>query len=349
VSGAVSWINLAEIHAECGSHDALKRVLESGRYVGGEEVEALEEDVARWMNRLHGVAVSSGTAALELALSAMGVGPGDEVIVPAVSFLATVGSVLRVGATPVIVDVLSDGPWIDPDAVEAALTPRTALIMPVHLFGSKASVPQLGVPLLDDACQAAYPGGPATGTCTALSFYPTKVLGGMGDGGMILTQNEALAVRLKRLRQHGCDDSGRVVETNGTNARLPSLLAAVLRVRMASMDAEILRRREIAAVYDSVLEHRAIRRDVNSPVSIYAFLHPRRDKIADQLREAGIPTAIYYSRLAHDHPAFKQRVRIPNLMPNAMRFCRQTLALPCYGRMSDSDVDRVVEALESVL
>ena len=349
MSEPLRWVNLSESMSESGMETAVERVLQSGRFVGGVEVEALEEQVAAWMGRAHGVAVSSGTAALELALTAMNIGPGDEVIIPAVSFVATAGAVLRVGATPVVVDVLSDGPWMDPDAAEAALTPKTALVMPVHLYGTRAPTPKLGVPILDDACQAAYRGGPAVGTCTAVSFYPTKVLGGLGEGGMVLTQDEGLALRIQRLRQHGCDASGAVVESGGTNARLSSLLAAVLRERMPFIQTESDRRREIAEAYDSVLEHRAVRRDADGPVSVYAFLHAKRDELAHQLQEMGVPTAIYYPRFVHDHPAIRGRVRVPHLLPNATRFCRQTLALPCYGAMTDSDVTRVMDALEALL
>ncbi len=345
----VEWINLTAAHATPGTQEAIDRVIRSGRYVGGEEVAALEEEVAAWMGRPHGIAVSSGTAALELALKAMGIGPGDEVIIPAVSFVASIGTVLRTGATPVVVDVLRDGPWMDPDAAQAAVTKRTALIMPVHLFGTAAPSLHLDIPILDDACQAIYRGGPAMGQCTALSFYPTKVLGGLGEGGMVLTKDEGLAIRIQRLRQHGCDASGQVVESGGTNARLSSLLAAILRARMAHIEAECQRRKEIAEIYDSVLGQRAVPRDSNSPVSVYAFLHPKRDAIAAQLKTAGIPTAVYYPRLVQDHPAFKGAVRVPNLLPNALRFCRQTLALPCYGGMEDADVTRVVDALETVL
>jgi len=349
VSEPLPWVDLADSIDHPAVQEAITGVLKSGWLVGGPEVEALEEEIAAWMNRPHGVAVASGTSALELALAALDIGPGDEVIVPAVSFLATVGAVLSTGATPVVVDVLRDGPWIDPDAAEAAVTDQTALVMPVHLYGSRAPALRLGIPVLDDACQAVYRGGPAVGICTALSFYPTKVLGGLGEGGMVLTQDENLASRIRRLRQHGCDASGTVVESGGTNARLSAMLAAVLRARMPQVEKECARRREIADLYDSVIGHPVVRRDVNSSVSVYAFLHPKREMVAAQLQELGIPTAVYYPRFVHDHPAYRSRVRVPHLLPNALRFCRQTLALPCHGGMSDSDVSRVVDALESVL
>jgi UDP-2-acetamido-2-deoxy-ribo-hexuluronate aminotransferase len=349
VSGPVPWVDLSAALAGPSVREAVSRVLDSGRLIGGDEVTALETVVADWMGRAHGVAVSSGTAALELGLVAMGVGSGDEVIVPAVSFVATVGAVLRTGATPVVVDVLPAGPWMDPDAAEAAVTAATAAIIPVHLFGSPAQAPQLGLPIFDDACQAVAPKGPSTGLCTALSFYPTKVLGGMGEGGMVVTDDESLARRLSAIRQHGCDSSGCVVEPGGTNARLNAVSAAVIHARMLTINEEIERRRTIAEAYDAVVGHRAVPRAPNSPVSTYALVHPRRDRVVEGLAEAGIPTAVYYPRFVHDHPAIRERVRVPHLLPNATRYCRQTLALPCHGGLSDADVSRVVAALGAVL
>ena len=349
MSDAVPWVDLGVALADAPVRDAIARVLDSGWFIGGDEVAAVEAEVAEWMGREHGVAVSSGTTALELGLAALDVGPDDEVIIPAVSFVATAGAVLRTGATPVVVDVLPDGPWMDPDAAEAALTSKTAAIIPVHLFGTAAPTPDLGVPVLDDACQAVSPGGPSTGRCTAVSFYPTKVLGGLGEGGMVLTDDADLARRVTALRQHGCDQSGVVVEAGGTNARLDAVSAAVVRARMPAIVGEIRRRREVAEAYDAVVAHRAVRRSAESPVSTYAILHPRRDELMSKLAEMGVPTAIYYPRFVHDHPAIRERVRVPTLLPHATRFCRQTLALPCHGGLTAAHVQRVVDALEALL
>ena len=349
MSAPVPWVDLAAALATPPVRTAVARVLDSGWLVGGEEVAALERAVAGWMGREHGVAVSSGTTALELGLAAMGIGEGDEVIVPAVSFVATVGAVLRTGATPVVVDVLPTGPWMDPEAAAAAVTPRTAAIMPVHLYGSPAPQPVVDVPILDDACQAVAQGGPAIGVCTAVSFYPTKVLGGLGEGGMLLTDDADLARVMIAMRQHGCDASGVVVEPGGTNARLDAVSAAVLRAQMPVMGREISCRRAIAAAYDAVVGHRAVPRAVTSPVSTYALVHPKRDKLAKALATAGIPTAVYYPHFVHDHPAIRARVRVPHLLPNATVYCRSTLALPCHGGLSDAHIAQVVAALETNL
>lgn len=349
MSTAVPWVDLGSALADAPVREAIDRVLDSGWFIGGDEVSTLESAVAGWMGREHGVAVSSGTTALELGLAALDIGAGDEVIIPAVSFVATAGAVLRTGATPVVVDVLADGPWMDPQAAEAALTSKTAAIVPVHLYGTAAPTPELGVPVLDDACQAVCPGGPSTGRCTAVSFYPTKVLGGLGEGGMVLTDDTGLAERITALRQHGCDQAGAVVEAGGTNARLDAVSAAVVHARMSSIAGEIERRREIAEAYDAVVAHRAVRRAAESPVSTYAILHPRRDQLMAALAESGIPTAIYYPRFVHDHPAIRGRVRVPALLPHATRFCRQTLALPCHGGLTVAHVRQVTDTLEALL
>ena len=319
----------------------------SGRYIGGPEVADLEVAVSGWMGRQHGVGVSSGTAALELSLVAMGIGPGDEVILPAVSFVATLGAVLRVGATPVVVDVLAEGPWMDPAAASAAVTDRTALQLPVHLFGRRAAAGAEGVRVLDDACQAVMPGGASVGTCTALSFYPTKLLGGPGEGGMVLTDDGDLAGRIRHLRQHGCDSSGLVQTAGGTNARLGALCAAVVHARMPAIPDRMARHRVIAAAYDDALGAHALPRAADP--TVYVLRHPERTRLAEALDSAGIPTTVYYPRCVHDHPAYADRVRISGPLEHAARYCEESLALPFHAGLSDEAVAHVVATLKAVL
>lgn len=340
-------MDLAQPLASQEVRAAVDEVLTSGRLIGGLVVEDLEAAVSAWLGRRHGVAVSSGTAALELALQAMSIGPGDEVIVPAVSFVATLGAVCRVGATPVVVDTLDEGPWIDPAATRAAVTEATALIVPVHLFGRQAQLDSEGVPVLDDACQATFPGGPSVGRCTAVSFYPTKILGGAGDGGMILTDDEDLDARLRRLRQHGCDARGLVVEPGGTNARMGALAAAVLLARMPTIPHRLNRNRSIAAAYDDVLGDLALPR-ADEP-TVYVLRHPDRDRLAADLKTAGIPTAVYYPRCVHEHPAFADHVRVPRPLARAPQYCEDSLALPLYAELGDDQIDHIVETLRRVL
>ena len=349
MSVQVPWVDLSakyEIHSPL---EAIERVLRSGEFVGGKEVERLENTIADWMHRSHGVAVSSGTTALELGLRVMGVGTGDEVIVPAVSFVATVGAVLRVGAIPVVVDVLPSGPWIDPAAAASAITPKTRLVIPVHLFGTAAPPLDIGVPVFDDGCQSVCPGGTSFGALTALSFYPTKTLGGVGDGGMILTDDPQTASRLRRMRNHGLDQTGHVVEAHGTNARMDALKAAVLLTQTDALPAELARRRSVATALDGIVGERAVPRSVDSPVSIYAFRHPSRDNVAAALNAEGIATVVYYPRMVHQHDAIQDRVRVAGTLNNAKEYCSTTLSVPCHGSLTGPQVAHMVQTLERVL
>lgn len=349
MSTSVPWVDLSRRAELQTVREAISRVLESGQLIGGHEVERLEGTVAGWMGRDFGIAVSSGTAALELSLTALGIGEGDEVIVPAVSFVATAGAVVRVGATPVVVDVGSDGPWMDPSAARAAVTSRTRAVIPVHLFGSKCPDLDLEIPVIDDACQAVCPGGPSTGLLTALSFYPTKVLGGIGEGGMILTDDSVLAERLCALRNHGMDRAGRSVEARGTNARLNAIQAAAIWAQMDTMAEELARREDIASALDAVVGSSAVPRDETGPVSIYALQTETRDSLADTLRLAGVATQVYYALPVHAHPSIAAHCRTPEPTPNADRFCAQTLALPCHGGISDSQLQYMVKMLREAL
>ena len=343
----IRWADLSAPMSTPAVREAVTRVMASGRYIGGPEVEDLEAAVSAWMGRRHGVGVSSGTAALELAMTAMGIGPGDEVILPAVSFVATLGAILRVGATPVVVDTLAEGPWLDPEAANAALTDRTALVIPVHLFGRPAPQVPASVPVLDDACQAVMPGGVSVGRCTALSFYPTKLLGGPGEGGMVLTDDDALAERLRCLRQHGADNTGVVQVAGGTNARLGALTAAVVHARMSAIPDRMARHRVIAAAYDDVLGEHALPRAEDS--TVYVLRHSERARLAGVLESAGIPTAVYYPRCVHEHPAHAERVHVPSPLQHGPRYCEESLALPFHAGLSDEAVAYITGTLRTVL
>lgn len=343
------WVDLASKFEGEAALAAMQRVVRSGRFVSGPEVDRLEQTIAEWMHRHHGIAVSSGTAALELGLTAMGIGSGDEVIVPAVSFVATIGAILRIGATPVVVDVLPQGPWIDPASAAEAVTAKTRLVIPVHLFGTAAPPLDLGIPIFDDSCQAVCPGGPAFGTLTALSFYPTKVLGGIGDGGMVLTDDAKLADRLRALRNHGMTESGQVTIRGGTNARLNELHAAVLLTQVDELPAEMSRRRSVAAALDGVVGDAAIPRAGDGPVSVYAFRHTERDRVASALNSDGISTAVYYPRMVHEHPAIHDRVRVAGPLTHAKRYCSSTLSVPCHGGLTGEQVAHMVRTLGRVL
>ncbi len=324
---------------------AMGAVLESGRYLGGPAVEALEAALAARHGVAHAVTVGSGTDALLLGLQALGVGPGDEVVVPAVTFFSTAGAVLALGAIPVLVDVLAERPLLDPGAVAAAVGPRTRAVVPVHLFGDRAPALDLDLPVLEDGAQAV---GcrPVAGAAMTLSFYPTKVLGAAGDGGAVLTDDAALAARVRALGHHGHQPDGRFARVGGAparNCRLDAVQAAFLGVALADLDRRVARRRAIAAAYDAALPVDRVLRDAGSPVSVYCVRHPNRDAFAARLRAAGVETRVYYPRPLGDEPALALVPRRPT--PRADAFCREALALPVHAALSDDDVQRVIDAV----
>lgn len=352
----IALVDLAARHRRVA--DEVERrvlaVLRGGRYVGGPVVEEAEGAVAALLGRRFGVGAGSGTDALALALKALGVGPGDEVIVPAVSFFATVESVLHTGATPVLVDVGAPRPLLDPDAAAAAVTTRTRAIVPVHLFGDVAPAPALGVPIVDDAAQSVGTSPPPRqGLLAAVSFYPTKVLGAAGDGGLVATDDPELAQRLRRLGSHGMSVNNvhhRVAGHVGGNSRLDGVQAAVLLGHLAALHERVARRREIAARLDALLGDLALPRDPGSPVSVYVIRHPRRDRLQAELQRRGVLTAVYYPL-----PMSAQEViggdlaRARAATPRAAAFCDEALALPCHEDLSEADVVRLLEALSGAL
>ena len=325
--------------------------MRSGYYIGGPVLAEAEQAIASVMGRQLGVGVANGTVAITQILQAMGIGAGDEVIVPAVTFFATAGAVRKSGATPVIVDVLPDTPLMDPDSALAALSPRTAAVMPVHLFGNVAPHPAVEVPVIDDAAQSVGATPPANhGLISAVSFYPTKILGVMGDGGMVLCDDPALARRVKELGFHGQRAAHQHHLTNGAmggNSRLDALAAGVLLAQLPDLPERIRIRQAIAARYDAVVGALAVPRDPGSPVSIYCIQHPERDALRARLLAAGIQTAIYYPRTLAQQPALADCPRQPT--PNADRFCAEALALPCFEGLSSAHVDAVCAALPVVL
>jgi dTDP-4-amino-4,6-dideoxygalactose transaminase len=333
----VPFQDLGAVHARTAekAEAAVLEVLRSGQYVGGPRVAALEEAVAARMGRAYGVAVSCGTEALVLSLWAAGVRPGDEVIIPAVSFFATLGAVIHAGAVPVVVDVLPDRPLIDPALVK--VTARTRAIVPVHLFGDVAP-PVSGAPVVDDAAQAI--GIRTTGAFAALSFYPTKVLAGAGEGGMILVDDPAHRDALRLLRNHGmarAHEAERVDGVVGKNARMDAIQAAVLLARLDDLDAAIAARRAIAARYDAAFGALAVPRSAESPVSSYVIRHPARDKLRAGLAVHGVESQIYYPRTLAQFVGVKA--------PNAERFCAECLALPCHQALAPEQVDLVIAAV----
>jgi dTDP-4-amino-4,6-dideoxygalactose transaminase len=338
---------------------AAARVLDSAAFILGEEGKALERELAARAGVRHAVGVGSGTDALWLALAAVGVRPGDEVITPAFSFVASASTIVMAGATPVFVDIEPATFALDLDAVARAITPRTRAIVPVHLFGHPAPMEALaslarahGVAIVEDAAQAvgatyAGRGTGSWGDAACLSFYPTKNLGACGDGGMILTDRDDVAERLRRLRHHG--DGGRYRHLElGYCSRLDELQAALLRVKLAHLDAWIAARRRIAARYDRGLAGTGVACPVERPPArhvyhVYTVRHPQRDALVKVLADLGVGTSVHYPIPVPGQPMFGDDAE--RRWPEAWRAAREVASLPCYPELRDDEVDAVVAAV----
>jgi dTDP-4-amino-4,6-dideoxygalactose transaminase len=339
---------------------AVLDVLRSGRYVLGPQVEAFEEELAAYLDLEHAVTLNSGTDALLLALRASDVGDGDEVIVPAYTFVATASAVLMAGARPVFVDCAPGSFNLDPVAVEAAVTTRTKVLMPVHLFGEPAPLEPLvrlagdrGLRLIEDAAQAlgaTYQGEPvgAIGHAGTFSFYPSKNLGAYGDGGALVTDDGELAEEVRSLRDHGRADGGVHVRA-GTTSRLDEIQAAILRVKLPNLDEWNESRRFRASAYRELLEGTRCTIPAPRPEGVHVYhqfvvAHPQRDALRQALAAEGVATAVHYLLPCHLQPAFAHLGDPPSL-PVAEEWSRTTLALPMYPELPMTDLERICETI----
>ena len=320
--------------------EALDRVTESGVVLWGPEVEAFEREWAEYAGRRHALAVASGTEALRLALVALGVGPGDEVLMPAFTAIPTAAAICAAGATPVPVEVEAGTATMDPAAARAAQGERTRAAIVVHLYGRPAAIPDLDVPVIEDAAHAHGAAGGEGGIAAAYSFYPTKNLGGIGDGGAVVTDDDSIAERVGLLRAHGQRADGAFEEIS-TNSRLSALEAAALRIGMRSLDEGNRRRAAIAAAY------RAAAPDLG-----WQPEHPRhtyhlcvaRPADRDEFRAAmPFDTGVHYPRIVTDQPAYERFRR--GETPAATEWAARCVSLPCYPEMTDGEVERVCAAL----
>ena len=335
---------------------AIDRVIDRGWFVLGPEVEAFEREFAAAAGSRHAVGVANGTDAIALLLRAVGIGPGDEVIVPAMTAAYTGLAVMMAGGTPVFADVEPDTLTLDPRAAAAAVTPRTRALVPVHLYGQAADVDALAgvaarhqLALVEDCCQAhgaTYRGQPVGtgGDGAAFSFYPTKNLGALGDGGAATTNSDAVAGRLRRLRNGGQADRYHHVEF-GINSRLDEMQAAILRARLPRLGAATARRRALAARYRARLATLATirERDPGHVYHLFPVLAPERDALQAHLKAAGIETLIHYPVPLHRQPAFAYA---GDGCPVAERAAGELLSLPLHPRLADADVDRVTDAID---
>jgi dTDP-4-amino-4,6-dideoxygalactose transaminase len=340
-------------------HAKAAEVLDGGRYILGPEVEAFEREFAGYLGARHAVGVANGTDALTLALRALGVGPGDEVVVPSFTFYASAEAIPPTGARPVFCDVDPETFCVTAETVRAALTPRTKAVVVVHLFGNVAPVAEieaLGVPVLEDAAQAAGASGPggragALGTISTFSFFPSKNLGGFGDGGAVVTGDDALADRVRMLRFHGSRDK-ETFELVGHNSRLDELQAALLRIVLPHLDLWCDGRRAAAALYEEegLGEIVALPRPLPGTTPawhLYVVRHDEPGELAAALAEAGIGHKAYYRVPAHRQPAMREYAEGVEL-PATEAVARTHLAIPMSPVLSREQAAEVVEAARAV-
>ena len=341
---------------------AVEEVFSSGRFVLGPANEAFEKSLAGRLGVRHVLGVASGTDALLVALMALDVGPGDEVVTSPFSFFASAGAVARLGAKPVFVDIDSATFNLDPSRLERALTPRTKAIQPVHLYGQTADMEPIleiarrrGIPVLEDACQAigaTHGGRPAgtLGTLGAFSFYPTKNLGAAGDAGAVATDDDALAALVKSLRVHG-SAATYFHDRVGGNFRMDALQAAVLSVKLPRLDGWVERRRAIAKRYDGLFADAARAGRLVPPVEApgrrhvyhqYVVRVADRNALKARLAERGIGSSVFYPVPLHLQKCFAALGGREGDFPQAERAAQEVLALPMFAELTDAEVDRVV-------
>ena len=332
--------------------ERIAEVLDSGRFILGPNVQSFEEEAAAYLGVRHAIGVANGTDALVLALDAMGVGEGDEVICPAFTFYATAEAIIRRGARPVFADVEATTLNIDPEDAAKRITPRTKAIIPVHLFGRPAALDDLkglGVPLLEDAAQAFGARGVATtGIASTFSFFPTKNLFAFGDGGAVTTDDDELAERIRLLRFHGSRDKKRF-DLVGYNSRLDEVQAAVLRVFLSKIEEWNRSRREAAGHYAELGLGEACDLPADEPGHVYHMYvvrSPERDRIAEGLQAADISSAAYYTTPLHLQPALEFLGHREGDFPETERAGRENLALPLWAGIGPQVQERVVDVVK---
>jgi aminotransferase EvaB len=360
------WDYRAEYEAE---HDdileAVDQVMRSGRLILGESVRSLEQELAAYCGVGYGVGVNSGTDALMLALRALGIEAGDEVITTSNTAIPTVSAIVSARGTPCFVDIEPDTYLMDVSLLEAAITPRTRCIIPVHLFGqcadmdaARAVADRHGIPILEDCAQStgAECRGRRAGSMSrvaAFSFYPTKILGAYGDGGMVLTSDDGLAARVRRLRAYGTDKAY-YAEEHGYNSRLDELQAEILRRKLRRIDGYIERRRVLARRYDEQLRDTGLILPTTRPENrhvyhLYVVRHPARDAIIGELAARDIVAGIHYPWPIHTMRGYAHLGYGEGSLPETEKAAGEILSLPMYPSLTDAEHDRVCGALRKIV
>jgi dTDP-4-amino-4,6-dideoxygalactose transaminase len=363
---SVPFLNLDAAYNELKAEidQAVSRVISSGWYILGPEVDAFEEEFAAFCDAAECVGLANGLDALHLALRAMDIGPGDEVIVPSNTFIATWLAVSQCGATPVPVEPVEATCNIDPALIEAAITPNTKVILPVHLYGQPADMDSIlriarkhGLRVLEDAAQAhgaRYEGKRigAHGDAVAWSFYPGKNLGAMGDAGAVTTDDPELAERIRVLRNYG-SSAKYVNEVKGYNSRLDPIQAAVLRVKLKYLDEWNARRSLLAEQYRDGLEDTelvvpAVLDRVEPVWHLFVIRHPRRDELQKHLTNADIGCLIHYPIPPHRQKAYSEMGLANGALPIAERIHREALSIPIGPHLAKQQVDGVIRSLRVI-
>jgi dTDP-4-amino-4,6-dideoxygalactose transaminase len=358
-----SWPELRE-----ESLEIFEQIAAAGAFSLGKDLEAFEAEFAAYCGAEHGIGLANGTVAIELALRALGAEPGREVITVPHTFVATVEAIDSTGAKPVLVDIDPRTRCMDPAQLEAAITERTAAVVPVHLYGRPAPMDEIlaiceraGVPVVEDTAQAhgatlsgRKAGG--MGAAGAFSFYPTKNLGAMGDGGAVVTNDPEVAARIRSLRHHGSapDDANRH-ERPGRTERLDNLQAALLRVKLRRLDDDNDQRRAAAERYREQLDGLPLtlppddEAEVRSVYHLFVVELDERDAVRAALKDDGIGAGVHYPTPVHLQPGWKHLGYAPGDLPNAERAASRVLSLPCFPGIETHEIDRVATALRDAL
>jgi dTDP-4-amino-4,6-dideoxygalactose transaminase len=368
----VPFLNLRAQYASLREeiHAAIDGVLESQQFVLGRHAEALERDLAAYCDAKHAVSLANGTDALTIALAACGIGPGDDVIVPAFTFVATATAVVRIGARPIFADIDPATFNLDPEEIERRVTPQTKAVIPVHLYGLPAEMEEInsisarhGLVVIEDNAQAIgarYKSSRtgSLGIAAGISFYPTKNLGAYGDGGMLVTNSEELAAHVRRLRDHG-QSSKYLSSEPGWNSRLDEIQAAVLRVKLARLDEWTAARQAHAQRYSELLLNvpgiSLPKTSAHSEHVYHLFTIriqgelSRRDRVQRTLASLGVFSGVYYPTPLHLQPVFAGNSQKLGTFPAAEHASAQVLSLPLFPELTQQQIDRVVESLATAL
>jgi UDP-2-acetamido-2-deoxy-ribo-hexuluronate aminotransferase len=359
----MQFIDIKAIHAHSASQidEAVAKVFEHGRYINGPEVYELEATLGEFLGGAHCVAVASGTMALEVALRALGIGPGDEVITTPFTWISTAETIALVGATPVFADIEPDTYNIDPKEVEKVITPQTRAIIPVDLFGQMADYAALeaiaekhGLKIIEDAAQSfgAEQNGRKAGSVghvATTSFFPAKPLGGYGDGGAVFTKDEKLAEAIRAVTNHGCKER----ESHyllGTNGRCDSLQAAIIQAKFANFrNEEIELRQKVGARYSEALKDHVtvpIIHPGNTHIYAQYTIRPKnRDRLGEALKAKDIPSAVYYRSPLHQQGVFAHLPCAQESFPATEQASREVISLPFHPYLTEADQDRVIETV----